>query len=84
MTTVVRIPASAPQRDRRRHGIKVGCCRICTCKRRIIKISFVIKSMKIFLVGLYLEFLTTKCGLLKIFELLLGKVVKLFYHKVLK
>ncbi|CAO1441579.1 unnamed protein product [Diamesa serratosioi] len=55
MTTVIRMPVSTlsgNQSRRQQHGIKIGCCRICTC--------------------LHLEFLTTKCGLLKIFELLLG------------
>ncbi|CRK88042.1 CLUMA_CG001828, isoform A [Clunio marinus] len=53
MSSVVRIPIrTSQQQPRRRQGIKIGCCRVCTC--------------------LHLEFLTTKCGLLKIFELLLG------------
>ncbi|KAG5673282.1 hypothetical protein PVAND_003342 [Polypedilum vanderplanki] len=51
MPTVVQIPAQQHQ-SRQRHGIKICCCRVCTC--------------------LHLEFLTTKCGLLKVFELLLG------------
>lgn len=40
--------------------------------RKILKISLF--SLKYFFVGLHLEFLTTKCGLLKIFELLLGEL----------
>ncbi|XP_070490846.1 protein singles bar isoform X1 [Chironomus tepperi] len=51
MPTVSHLPTVHTRRETR-NGIKIGCCRVCTC--------------------LHLEFLTTKCGLLKIFELLLG------------
>lgn len=35
MPSVVRIPASTHQTSRRQHGIKIGCCRVCTCRRKI-------------------------------------------------
>lgn len=41
---------------------------------------FVCKVIINIFVGLHLEFLTTKCGLLKIFELLLGEFENNFYE----
>lgn len=76
MPTVIRIPANA-QESRRRHGIKIGCCRICTCEKASFQSSLLI-SWNCVLLGLHLEFLTTKCGLLKIFELLLGLYTRSF------
>lgn len=76
MPTVVRIPASAHDREnRRRHGIKIGCCRICTCEFELsLKFVFVVHKKLFFCdLGFHLQFLTTKCGLLKVFELLLGE-----------
>lgn len=47
---------------------------------KIIRNSFFVSKVIInIFVGLHLEFLTTKCGLLKIFELLLGEFENNFY-----
>lgn len=78
MPTVVRIPATH-QSNRRQHGIKIGCCRVCTCKKFRLNdfLCLSVKPKKKTFLGLHLEFLTSKCGLLKIFELLLGNKVNL-------
>lgn len=80
MPTVVQI--SQHQTRRQQHGIKLGCCRICTCewklKRNIIENMYIyiyiffLRHFFLLFLGLHLRFLTEKCGLLKIFELLLG------------
>lgn len=73
MPTVVNIPQT--RNARRQHGIKIGCCRVCTCKKAWESFLCLFVIAVRFFLGLHLEFLTTKCGLLKIFELLLGKLM---------
>lgn len=48
--------------------------KICEVFRLIAKFSLPISRL---ILGLHLQFLTSKCGLLKIFELLLGKLPEL-------
>lgn len=65
------MPSSSVHQARRsKNGVKIGFCRVCTCE---FKISF--KDSKLngfFFKGFNLNFLTSRSGLLKIVEVVLG------------
>lgn len=73
MSSIIRIPVNSvnhARRQKKSKGINLGFCRVCTCELKLIIISKLFQ-IKINL-GFNMEFLTTKCALLKLFEIILG------------